>query len=30
MATQVTATRQVFDHHVGALLGGDLEAILAD
>lgn len=30
MATQVTATRQVFDHHVGALLTGDLEGILAD
>lgn len=30
MATQVTATRQVFDHHVGALLSGDLEGVVAD
>ena len=30
MATQVTATRQVFEHHVGALLAGDLEGIVSD
>ena len=30
MSTQVSATRQVFDHHLGALLGGDLEGIVSD
>lgn len=30
MATEVTATRQVFDHHIGALLAGDLEGIMSD
>lgn len=30
MATQAMATRQVFDHHIGALLSGDLEGIVAD
>ncbi len=30
MATQTAATRQVFDHHVRALLATDLEELLAD
>ena len=30
MATQVTAARQVFDHHIGALLAGDLDGIVSD
>ncbi|HET7419654.1 MAG TPA: SgcJ/EcaC family oxidoreductase [Candidatus Dormibacteraeota bacterium] len=30
MSTQVSATRQVFDHHVGALLSGDLDGVVAD
>ncbi|HET9782812.1 MAG TPA: nuclear transport factor 2 family protein [Candidatus Dormibacteraeota bacterium] len=30
MAAQVTATRQVFDHHIGALVAGDIDGIMAD
>jgi ketosteroid isomerase-like protein len=30
MATQVDIPRQVFEHHLGALARGDLDAILSD
>lgn len=30
MATQVTTTRQVFDHHIGALVAGDLDDLMKD
>jgi len=30
MATQVETTRQVFEHHLGALGAGDLDAVLSD
>jgi uncharacterized protein (TIGR02246 family) len=30
MATQVETTRQVFEHHLGALGAGNLDAILGD
>ena len=30
MATQLTTTRQVFDHHIRALMSGDLEGIVSD
>jgi ketosteroid isomerase-like protein len=30
MATQVETTRQVFEHHLGALGAGDLDGILSD
>jgi ketosteroid isomerase-like protein len=30
MATQVETTRQIFEHHLGALGAGNLDAILSD